>query len=508
MPDANGQMTLNDLLAQSSGLPSYNYYDPSAIDYGNAANQNNLRNAQAGYYGSQGNYYNAQAANIPFQNALSTAQLSGYFGPSVGYGTVGGQATFPNLQYTTGAFGQYYPGGLSGVSPGTPTMEAQQNMQNYGLNQAGVTGVYYDPSQMTYAPGTFIRDPSTNAIGQIQSNGQMRMFGDQGDFLRAGGNWDMVNNPDMMRNVDTATYQRLAQPGQNGNGGTASLQTQQLYGTNAVPGQNAATMAMQAMYGGYGMPTEGQQTLGAQQQYWQQGFSQSQADIAQQNWQKAFQAQQGQNVQQNTLAYLQQLASLRGPADWAKYQQVLGSTPQGMRDLYSAAMGQYIPGGGATSGVAPQAADLSTMQQQMAGGQGYAQQQGGYYPPNNQQNQMLASGNQQYQNQMLASGGYRNAALPNGGNTGMSGDQMSAQSVQATGNGTNMYGGPQQQYNLPAPNQISNQAWNNMAPSQQQMLFGMYEANGWDKGDVEALRQQSLPKYGTNNATAGTWRLQ
>jgi hypothetical protein len=82
------------------------------------------------------------------------------------------------------------------------------------------------------------------------------------------------------------------------------------------------------------------------------------------------------------------------------------------------------------------------------------------------------------------------------------------QQVQAAGNGTNMYGGQQQQYNLPAPNQISAQAWGNFTPSQQQMMLGMYEANGWDKNDVQALYNQSLPKYGSNNATAGTWRMQ
>src|SRR5262252_9580202 len=103
-----------------------------------------------------------------------------------------------------------------------------------------------------------------------------------------------------------------------------------------------------------------------QQQMWQQAFNQQQ-----------FQAQQAQLAQQNTQNYLQLLSNLRGPADWAKYQQVLGATPQGMRDLTAAAMGQYIPGGGATTGQQPQAANLQTLQQQVAGNGGGAGAQPG-----------------------------------------------------------------------------------------------------------------------------------
>src|SRR5262249_43528713 len=86
--------------------------------------------------------------------------------------------------------------------------------------------------------------------------------------------------------------------------------------------------------------------------------------------------------------------------------------------------------------------------------------------------------------------------------------QTAAQAQQATGNGTNTMGANQQQYNLPSPNQIAPQAWNAFAPSQKQMLLGMYEANGWNKDDVTALYNQSLSKYGTNTPTAGTWRMQ
>lgn len=233
--------------------------------------------------------------------------------------------------------------------------------------------------------------------------------------------------------------------------------------------EGAATMPTQqywaSTFGTWGAPQQGQQTLEGQQQQWQQAYNQAQQfgqwyapgtmptagqqtlGANEQNytqWLRAAQeARQNQALQQQTAQnYLQLLSQLRGPADWAKYQQVLGSTPGGMRDLVSAAMGQYIPGGGATTGQAPQAADLQTLQQQVAGG---------------------------------GAGGQ-----PSGQ------DQMGQ---------------------LPAPNQIAPQAWRNLAPSQQQMLMGAYEAQGWHRPDVEALFAQSLPKYAVNAPTGGTWRL-
>lgn len=480
--------------------------------------------SQAAYNTSMANNEGEQTAlaraKFAWQQMNDAATLSGYFPGGYGYGTTGGQATLPNLQKTYEDFGQNYTNGLKDVAQGTQTQAALQNSQQYGLNQAGVTGVYYDPGNMTYRPGTFIRDSQTGGIGQIQQNGQLQMFGSQGDFLRAGGSWDMVNNPDKMRTVDSATYQQLAQaPGQNGNGvgGTASLDMQKIYGTYGMPTANAPTMAMQALYGSNAAPGANQQTLEAQNQYFNQAAKESditgwynapsstaqtganptpgqgQQTLAAQGqyWKQAF--DQSQANQTNTQAYLSQLANLRGPADWAKYQQVLGATPNGMRDLYSAAMGQYVPGGGATTGYQPQAADLNTMQQQI-GGQGYGYANG--YTAQPGQPQMPQTGQMQGNNQTWGSGIGVGQQAPTG-----------AQAQQGMGNGTNAYGA-NQQYNLPAPNQISNQSWNNMAPSQQQMLYGMYEANGWDKTDVEALRNQSLPKYAQNGATAGTWRMQ
>lgn len=516
------------------------YYDPSTADAGSKA-------ATAGYYDALAKGATQSqaldAAKFAWQKMNDAANLSGYFPSEYGFG-LGGNATMPNIQWTTPQFGQYYPGGFNSVSPGTPTQAAIQNQQQYGLNQAAATGVYYDPGNMTYKPGTFVRDPSNNAIGQIQSNGRLQIFGDQGDFLRAGGSWDMVNNPDMIRNVSSQEFNSLANDPSNPNvhgGGTATLDMQAMYGAYGVPQSGQQTLAAQKQnadlygYSGAGPggtgPGTGQQTMASQQQQWQQGFSEQQ-----------FNAQQQQLQQQNAQAYLTLLSNLRGPADWAKYQQVLGSTPNGMRDLYAAAAGQYVPGGGATTGMPTQAANLQTMQQQVqqgaqdAYGNTYQQYQpgstyyNGYQYQPQQADQYWGGGQQAGGNQTFSGGAnLRDSNLPNGGNTGQQPGQMyaqtqgsnqtwgsgigvgqqqasPAQAQQAYGNGTNTGGAGQ--YNLPAPNQIAAQSWNNMAPSQQQMLLGMYEANGWDKNDVMALHNQSLPKYAQNSSSAGTWRLQ
>lgn len=235
--------------------------------------------------------------------------------------------------------------------------------------------------------------------------------------------------------------------------------------------EGAYTMPTQQYFAGefgtWATPTAGQQTLEAQQQQWAQAYNtagqygqyfapgtgpaQGQQTMAGQEqdytqWLRAAQEARANQAQQQQTAqnYLNLLSQLRGPADWAKYQQVLGATPGGMRDLVAAATGQYVPGGGATTGYQPQAANLQTMMGQVAG-----------------------TGTPQ----------------------------------EAAGGGTNTMG------QLPAPNQISAQSWRNLAPSQQQMVLGEYEAQGWHKPDVEALFAQSLPKYATNAPGAGTWRL-
>jgi hypothetical protein len=301
--------------------------------------------------------------------------------------------------------------------------------------------------------------------------------------------------------------------------------------------EGQATMPTQQwwaeQFGNWAAPTAGQQTLSAQQQ----AFAQQQAlaemygqgyanfgavpggqqtlsaqEQAYTQWLRQQQEQRLQQAQQQDTAnkYLTLLSGLRGPADWAKYQEVLGATPGGMRDLVGMAMGQYVPGGGATTGAQPQAANLNTLYGQVTGGGQY----GNYQPGGGGANWPVASFTPMGSNQaayapnnQIAQPEGRASVYAQPTTNQESLFSPAAQAFQATGNGTNTMGAQQNQYNLPAPNQIAAQSWKNMAPSQQQMLLGQYEAAGWHKPDVEALLAQSLPRYGSNAPSAGTWRL-
>jgi len=304
------------------------------------------------------------------------------------------------------------------------------------------------------------------------------------------------------------TQQWFAQ--QFGTWGTPEAGQQTLAANQQQFGQGATLGQMYGQYYAPGTaPTQGQQTQAAQEQQYTQWLRSQQQALA-------VQKQQQDSANQ----YLTLLASLRGPADWAKYQQVLGAGGN-MNTLAAAMMGQYIPGGGATSGYQPQAANLQTLYGQVAGAAPQAQWYGQWQPPQQQQGLTAASFNpeQQYQQAQQQYGAQAPQAQtgmlqtmeyrPQGGQpqTMEQAQQMRMQQ-QAAGNGTNMMGAPQQnQMNLPAPNQIAAQTWNNLAPSQKEMALGEYEAQGWHKPDVEALFNQSLPKYAANAPGAGTWRL-
>jgi hypothetical protein len=393
---------------------------------------------------AQATYNSAMAAGAGEDRALAQAKFEWQkkMDEAAQTGMWNGQWSNPQEQWFTGQFGQWFgPGGAP--EAGQQTQAAQQQ----AFSQAQALGQMYG---QYYAPGTTPIQAATTQAAQQQAISNAQAAANLTGYYSAPINTNV--NPADFGLLSDADRQFWLQYNQNDPQKAAEAW---------AAGSSQALRGYASQY-----PDANQQmTQSMQQQQWSQGFQQQQ-----------FEAGQRQLAQSNALAYLGQLANLRGPADWAKYQQVLGSTPQGMRDLYAAAMGQYVPGGGATTGQQPQAADLYTMQQQI----------GGYNP------QAQASGGQVW-----------------GSGIGVGGSQPTGdQAVQATGNGTNMYGGQQQQYNLPAPNQISSQAWNNFTPSQQQMLLGNYEAAGWDKNDVQALYNQSLPKYGSNNASAGTWRLQ
>jgi len=423
------------------------------------------------------------------------------------------------------------------TGPATPTLDLQRMQQQNAYNAGQLTGMYSDPTQTVQA---------FNARGQAM-NGQTfdSLPPDQQQF------WLQYNQND--RTQAATAWASGVNQALSANG----FQT---------PNQNAPTLQMQALYGQYGAPTAGQQTLAGQEQSFTQNLRTEQE-------QRAAQAQQ----QQQAMGYLQLLSNLRGPADWAKYQQVLGSTPGGMRDLVAAAAGQYVPGGGATTGVQPQAVSLQSMMGDVSGnpytgqgggqlnmpsvyqgGQGsYGMQTGQYqYQPQAGQTQQWAnpSGGQintaqmwsgpksgaawdQYTQQQQAQNQAAAGQLQTQGGygTGM-GYFGTAQPAQMFSGQTQTAGGQQQfdvmpsQYSqqryaygqtpsggsndsqaimgaLVAPNQMASQTWNNLTPSQQQMLLGTWESKGYTQDDAKALFNQSLPKYGAS-PTSGTYRLQ
>jgi hypothetical protein len=385
---------------------------------------------------------------------------------------------------------------------------------------------------------------------------------------------------------------------------TEQYQTAQLTGFFQGQPTMATRQFWTQAFGGYEAPYPGQTTLDLEQQRWAQaaglanqfgtwyrpGTQPVPGQTTLQQQQQAFaqglasqqeaRAAQGQ-LQDQAQAYLNLLSSLRGPADWAKYQQVLGATPGGMRDLVAAAMGQYLPGGGATTGQQPTPVSLQSMYQDVSG-QPWLGQPGAGSPPNwdwwtarvptvtsaTPVQQIAGPGGltpdqisriqkaaedrwgtstwQQWRFEDLVNRGTsmeRAIAMASGGQTApdertvqeiinasginapVVGGQYPGQFGGATGTqGTQVVGtpsgpgaftpmtgtfpAPQTLTGLPQPNQIAPQTWANLTPSQQQLLVGVYESQGWHPQDVLALFSQSLPRYATNAPTAGTFRLQ
>jgi len=590
---------------------SMNYYNPATADLANSA-------AQQAYYDAlaRGSDQNTALAWAKFQwqQKLDEAGQTGMWN---------GQWNNPQEQWFTGQFGQWYgPGGAPNVGDLTQAAQQQQYSQQQGYGQ--MYGQYY-------APGTGpVAGTQTQAALQQQQANAYQTAGLTGWYT-----------PTQNANVSPSRFNYDASAGEK----QAYLDAAQ-GDANLAASRWAADASNAVAQFNKEHPAQAQQTLAGQQQQFMQGLQTEQEA-------RAAQAQQ----QSQAMGYLNLLSNLRGPADWAKYQQVLGSTPGGMRDLVAAAMGQYVPGGGATTGVPTQAVSLQSMMGDVSGnpytgqgggplnmpsvyGSGNGQMAADVYnnywnqtSPNNQQysygqvsgtpnyygrpseqqnlgttgqaynylpgtysgqqagaprastdvmtaaqaglqpapqgqaqaqapqwgglnqrwtggNAQAPTGNEQWAGatgQRLG-GGYATqgaagqvggmqmqrwtgdgtqaptgneqwaSGAARGGSGGLGMGQFGvAQPAQVWGSGVGVGSQgatPQQQQqglgngtNLPAPNQISSQSWKNMAPSQQQMLLGMYENQGWDKNDVQALYNQSLPKYGANQSTGGTWSL-
>lgn len=402
---------------------------------------------------AQQTYYSALASGQSQSQALEAAKFAWQqkMDEATQTGMWNGQYNMPTEQWFTGQFGQWYgPGGTP--QAGDQTLTAQQQQYNQAYQNSQAYGQYFAPGT-----GPIAGNQTQGAISQAQQNAATQA-GLTGYYTPAA---QTTVTPADFHAQDQATQQQYLQYNQNDPTAAANKWAQDAQASlQRFANEN---------------PTYGQQqTLAGQEQ----GFTQN---LRTEQEARAAQAQQQSQAQ----SYLSLLASLRGPADWAKYQQVLGSTPGGMRDLAAAAMGQYVPGGGATTGYQPQAASLQSMMGQV-GGYDYSGQGGGQLNmPNVYQGGQGSYGQPQGQAWGSGIGIGQQGATPQ-------------QQQQGLGGGTN----------LPAPNQIAAQSWNNMAPSQQQMLLGMYENQGWNKDDVLALHNQSLPKYTAGGTGTGTYRLQ
>ena len=119
------------------------------------------------------------------------------------YGNLGsqGQQGQPTMQASQ----------LTGMYQGAPTTAYQQYLAQLAGQGGQLTGTYYDPNQMAYKPGSFVRDADTGGIGQVMGNGQLRMFGSMDEYLQAGGTRDQVAG---LPSVPDAQYYNMATQGQ------------------------------------------------------------------------------------------------------------------------------------------------------------------------------------------------------------------------------------------------------------------------------------------------------
>lgn len=356
------------------------------------------------------------------------------------YQTANGPRTVDQMNAELYAVG--WPGPVPGTEGAGATANAYARTTGGPVTAMNQTAPAPNASSATYAPA-YAATPAAAAPAPGSGTGANIQAGQLLLQQAQQAAYQAYLNAKLALDTDQEAYQKAAQVAatqiaQAGVTGTYNGQQTQAAIKQAadIASQQAQNMLQQAQtFGTWGTPTQGQQTLASQQQAFQQQMDAQKQALAQ------WQAQQ--TAAQN---YLTMMAGLRGPADYAQYQRVLGSTPQGMRDLVAAAAGQYVPGGGATTGVQPTPVSLQSFVGSVTGQQ--------------------------------------------------AGQGQTTTNDQAVMN------------SLVAPNQMAPQTWNNLTPSQQQMLLGTWEAQGYTKEDAQALFNQSLPKYATQASGAGSFKLQ
>jgi hypothetical protein len=498
-------LAAGSLLLQQAQQAAYQAYldaklklDTDTEAYTKAAQEAATVLAQAGATGT----YNGmptqaaikQAADIAQQQGATMLSYATQFGtwgmPQAGQQTLASQQQAFNMANTAATQTGWY-------TPYTATQtQANPFPQGYGMAQLPGQGGSAVQNQSGLPVGSFVKDAASSGVGQVQPDGSILKFPSPQAYLAAGGdpNWGGITTIDTAKWNQYGTTTPYAAP---------TAQTQAPGATDPATGQPVT----------YGVPPGYQagqpvQTLAGQQQQFQQGLDTQKERLAE------WQAQQ--TAAQN---YMTMMAGLRGPADWAKYQQVLGATPGGTQDLVRAAAGQYIPGGGATTGVQPTPVSMNSFYTQLTGtapGGGFQSQPGGQQFQTQGQTGLVPGtapgqmplGGQQFQTQggaqapmswdqaMAANPQYAQQGAPDT-------SQLNAQLNQTPKN--------QLQFNtLVAPNQMAPQTWNALQPSQQQMLLGVWESQGYSKDDAQNLFNQSLPKYAApaGAGQTGSFRLQ
>src|SRR5580765_826042 len=367
------------LLLQQAQQAAYQAYlnaklnlDTDQNAWQKAAQEASTLIAQAGVTGSfQGMPTQAaikQAADIAAQQSATMLSYATQFGvwgqPQPGSQTLASQKqTFDMANQAAQTTGWYTPYSYNPPQAG----QFPQGMGTPQLPQAQAA-----PATQ-YQPGTVVRT-NNNQFGVVGANGYVTPGDTSNPAI-----YQAIQRGQGIMTVDDGTWGRATQP-------PPAAQA-----PAAQPGAPAPAA-------GQTIPQQGA-TLGTPPG-WQAG--QPVQTLA--RWQAEQDASQ---------KYLTLLSNLRGPADWAQYQKVLGATPGGMTDLVKAAAGQYVPGTGATTGVNPNAVTL---------------------------------------------GGFINQAT-------VQPQQQELQSAQGA---------------LVAPNQMAPQTWNALQPSQQQMLLGIWESQGYN----------------------------
>jgi hypothetical protein len=272
------------------------------------------------------------------------------------------------------------------------------------------------------------------------------------------------------------------------------------YQTATLTGQlnGSPTMDYTQMIASLTGQYDGKDTIAWQSQQKQNALNEA-ATTGYYNGQATLARQNAEN--QTAMEYLNLLGSLSGPSNYFKYLKVLNGTPNGFSDLVNAAAGKYTMSdyGGAnptatTSGRSVNSlvgdvnnggsATLAEYKKALSGGGVYRSggNGGAYIPEGNINDGSI--GNYNFETRAMPEGSLNSDAFEyNKALSGSGASYNGGNSSRSTGS------------NLPIPSQINNENWNAMSPSQQELLLGAYEDQGWNKDDVLALFKKSLPKY-------------